>query len=125
MVEKVSSVAGWLWLGFIAYATLSPIGERPRLFDIETELTIAVERFGAYGLLGLLLGVAYAHRLMLVVCVILVSSIGFELLQLLVPGRDAGVIDVIEKLAGGIAGVGASRVLPVLSQRFGMNDLQR
>ena len=115
MLKKITSPAAWLVLVFIVYATLSPLSERPSLTATETSLSVVIERFGGYGLLGLLFGLAYARRLTLVVSIVLGSAIGLELLQLFLADRDARLIDVVEKLAGGIAGIGASQVLYALA----------
>jgi VanZ family protein len=122
MLRKITSLAAWLILGFIVYATLSPLNERPSLFVTETSASVAIERFGAYGLMGLLFGVAYARRLTLVILVVLGSAISLELLQLFIADRDARLIDVVEKLTGGIAGIGASQILHALAQRLGRHD---
>jgi VanZ family protein len=118
MLKKITSPAAWLVLVFIVYATLSPLSERPSLTATETSLSVVIERFGGYGLLGLLFGLAYARRLTLVVSIVLGSAIGLELLQLFIADRDARLIDVVEKLAGGIAGIGASQVLYALAHRW-------
>ena len=85
-------------------------------------MSVAIERFGAYGLVGLLFGVAYARRLTLVVFIVLGSAIGLELLQLFIADRDARLIDVVEKLTGGIAGIGASKAIRALAHRFDLHD---
>jgi VanZ family protein len=118
MFKKITSLTAWLVLGFIVYATLSPLSARPSLVGTETSLSVVIERFGAYGLLGLLFGIAYARKLTLVVLVVFGSAIGLELLQLFIADRDARLIDVVEKLAGGIAGTGASQVFYALAQRW-------
>jgi VanZ family protein len=118
MLKKITSPAAWLVLVFIVYATLSPLSERPSLTATETSLSVVIERFGGYGLLGLLFGLAYARRLTLVVSIVLGNAIGLELLQLFIADRDARLIDVVEKLAGGIAGIGASQVLYALAHRW-------
>jgi VanZ family protein len=115
MLKQFTALAAWIALGFIVYATLSPLSERPSLLVTETSLSVVIERFGAYGLMGLLFGVAYTRRLGLVLLVVLGSAIGLELLQLFIADRDARLIDVVEKLAGGIAGIGASQVLYALA----------
>jgi VanZ family protein len=121
MLKKITSPAAWLVLVFIVYATLSPLSERPSLTATETSLSVVIERFGAYGLLGLLFGLAYARRLTLVVSIVLGSAIGLELLQLFIADRDARLIDVVEKLTGGIAGIGASQVIYALARHAGKN----
>jgi VanZ family protein len=118
MLKKITLLAAWLVLGFIVYATLSPLSERPSLFATETSLSVVIERFCAYGLLGFLFGVAYARRLTLVVLMVFGSAIGLELLQLFIADRDARLIDVVEKLAGGIAGTGASQLFHAMAQRW-------
>jgi VanZ family protein len=122
MFEKIISLLAWLLLVFIMYATLSPLSSRPSLVVTETATWVAIERFGAYGLLGLLFGLAYARKLTLVVLVVVGSAIGLELLQLFIADRDARFIDVVEKLTGGIAGIGAAQVLQALSRRHGWID---
>jgi len=125
MLKKLTPIAAWfawLMLGFIVYATLSPLRERPSLLANETSLSVVIERFGAYGLMGLLFGVAYTRRLALVILVVLGSAIGLELLQLFIADRDARLIDVVEKMTGGIAGIGASQMLYALTQRLGRHD---
>jgi VanZ family protein len=122
MFEKIISLVAWLLLVFIMYATLSPLSSRPSLVVTETATWVAIERFGAYGLLGLLFGLAYARKLTLVVLVVVDSAIGLELLQLFIADRDARFIDVVEKLTGGIAGIGAAQVRQALSRRHGWID---
>ena len=72
--------------------------------------------------MGLLFGVAYARRLTLVILVVSGSAIGLELLQLFIADRDARLIDLVEKLTGGIAGMGSSRLLHALAYRLGWHE---
>ena len=44
------------------------------------------------------------------------SAVILELLQIVTPDRDARIIDAVEKLAGGAAGIVAGKVLLVLSR---------
>jgi len=53
MIQRVSSIAGWLALAFIVYATLSPIDDRPVL------ATPHFEHFAAFALVGFAFGLAY------------------------------------------------------------------
>jgi hypothetical protein len=50
MIQKISTIVGWLALAFIAYATLSPIDDRPMIANV------GLEHFAAFGLVGLALG---------------------------------------------------------------------
>jgi VanZ family protein len=122
MLRKITSLAAWLLLGFIVYATLSPLSERPSLLATETSVSVVIERFGAYGVMGFLFGVAYARRLTLVILVVLGSAIALELLQLFIADRDARLIDVVEKRTGGFAGIGASQLLHALAHRLGRHQ---
>jgi VanZ family protein len=119
MLHKLIVVLAWACLAFIVFATLSPLALRPRLSADETALIVIVERVGAFALLGLLFSISYSGR-PFVIAIVFGSAILLELLQLIVAGRDAGVIDVIEKLVGGTLGVVAAAWLssfsPALTQ---------
>jgi VanZ family protein len=105
MFRKLIAAAAWGCLIFIIYATLSSLSRRPELTANETDLSVAIERFGAYALLGSLFMVAYPRRFKFVCVLVLGSAILLELLQIFAPGRDARVLDALEKLAGGIVGI--------------------
>ena len=111
MLQKLSTVAAWACLIFIIYATLSHAGGRPELTTTEPPVVVIVERFGAYGLLGLLFCLAYPRRIALVCALVFGSAVVLELLQIVIPDRDARVIDAVEKLAGGAVGIVSSRAL--------------
>jgi len=64
-----------------------------------------LERFGAYAFLGFLFYLAYPRHLALVCIIVLGSAITLELLQNLVPDRDPRLVDAMEKLLGGTAGL--------------------
>jgi VanZ family protein len=107
MLHKLMVAAAWAGLVFITYATLSPIDWRPELVAggfYKAFFTVA-ERFGAYAVLGLLFCLAYPRHLALVCILVFGSAVILELLQNFVPDRDARVVDVIEKLLGGAAGI--------------------
>jgi VanZ family protein len=110
--------AAWACLIFIIYATLSSSSGRPELTTTEPALVVFIERFGAYGLLGFLFWLAYPRRLTLVCMLVLGSTVVLELLQIVIPGRDARVIDALEKLAGGAAGIVISRTFLSLAGRL-------
>ena len=75
-------------------------------------------RFGAYALLGSLFCLTYPDRITFVCLLVLGSAVFLELLQILVPGRDAGILDAFEKLAGGVVGISIARaVLTFVSRR--------
>jgi hypothetical protein len=63
-------VAAWTVFAGIAYVTLSPIGLRPQIADPN------LERFGAFAVLGLLLGMAYPGRQGLFAALIVGDAVG-------------------------------------------------
>lgn len=109
---KPGQIGAWLLLAAIAVVTLAPIGWRP-----ETALSAQVERFVAFGLIGLVFSLAYPRRLWLVALMILGAAIGLELAQLLVQTRHAGVKDVVAKLAGGGGGLVAGWMVLFVRRR--------
>jgi VanZ family protein len=102
MIQKVSMIVGWLALAFIAYATLSPLEDRPVIAGLQ------FEHFAAFGLVGLTLGLS--KRLLWVVAIVVGSAIGLEALQLLTPDRHGRLLDAAVKAAGGICGIGISQL---------------
>jgi VanZ family protein len=99
MFQKLVVVVAWSTLIFIAYATLSPIGLRPHLGNV------SVERFGAFAVFGLLLGLAYPRRVWVVLAAVLGTAVMLELLQRITPDRHGMLPDVEVKLIGGMLGV--------------------
>jgi VanZ family protein len=100
MNHRVLAVAGWASLALIIYATLCPLGSRPKLTNVH------FEHFGAFAVSGLILAVAYPRHLGLVVLIVISCALTLELLQLFTPDRHGRVIDASFKAAGGLAGVG-------------------
>ena len=121
MFQKLTTVAAWACLIFIIYATLSHAGWRPKLTTTEPALVVIVERFGSYGLLGLLFCLAYPRRIALVCALVFGTAVVLELLQIVIPDRDARVIDAVEKLAGGAVGIVSSRALISVAGRLDDN----
>lgn len=106
MLQKIVTAAAWLALGFIAFATLSPIRDRPTLF-----YSPSLEHVGAFAVLGLLFCLVYPRKIGLVCAVVFGCAILLELAQLLTPDRHGRIQDAIEKLAGGTVGIVAGRAL--------------
>ena len=108
MIRKLSLVAGWLVLAFIACATLSPIEDRPVIAHPQ------FEHFAAFALMGLAFVRGYPkHPLLLVIVVVMASAFTLEALQSLTPDRHGRVLDALVKAAGGICGIGVGRLGPL------------
>ena len=105
MIQRVSIIAGWLALAFIAFATLSPIDDRPVLVTAPH-----FEHFAAFAFVGFAFGLAYPRRLVLIVALVLISAFGLEAMQLLTPDRHGRLIDATIKAVGGICGIGIGQL---------------
>ena len=101
-VRLAASVLAWLLLGVIAYSTLSPLSMRPHIGS-----WVQVERFGAFGLLGLLFAIAHPRRAGSALAVVLAAAVGLELMQMFAADRQARLIDLSVKMAGAGGGAGA------------------
>ena len=106
MFQKLIALAAWGTLAFITFATLSPIGLRPHIVA-----DIGIEHIAAFSVVGLLFGLAYPSRLILVIAVVLGSAILLEVLQLFTPDRHARLLDLAFKLLGGAIGITIACVL--------------
>jgi VanZ family protein len=117
MFHKLIATAAWAYLIFIVYATLSSIDARPELTGVgfyKAFFTV-VERFAAYAVLGFLFYLVYPRNIALGCLIVFGSAVILELLQLFIPDRDARIIDVLEKLAGGAAGILVTRTFLALT----------
>jgi VanZ family protein len=95
-------IVAWSALTFVAYATLSPIGDRPVVLA-----SPQVEHFAAFALLGVAFMLAYPNSPGVVIFIVIGSAFLFEALQLITPDRHARVWDAVAKAAGGACGIGA------------------
>jgi hypothetical protein len=105
MVQKLTAIAAWMILAFIAYATISPIQDRPTL-----PTSSNFEHFAAFAVLGGLFCLAYPRQIILVCLIVIGSAILLELIQLLTHDRHGRIQDAIEKMAGGAFGILGGRV---------------
>ena len=60
--------------------------------------------------LGALFALAYPRRPVLICCVVFGAALILELLQTVTPDRHGTLIDALEKLAGGAAGILIARI---------------
>jgi len=93
-------------LALIVYATLAKLAGRPALMGHhEAYWVVVIERFSAYGLLGFLLSFLLPGRFALTCSLVIAVAMGLEIMQILTPDRDPGLLDALQKVAGGIVGV--------------------
>jgi VanZ family protein len=104
-MNKSCLIVGWLLLALVAFATLSPIDDRPQL------MAPHLEHFAAYFVMGLVFSFAYPSRIGLVLLLVLGSAVTLEALQLLTIDRHGQLADAVMKMAGGICGVGLSQLV--------------
>ena len=104
--------AAALCLALIVYATLAKLAGRPALMGhAEAYWVVVIERFSAYCLLGFLLSFLLPGRFTLACAFVIAVALGLEILQTLVPDRDPGLLDVLQKAAGGILGVSLAQTI--------------
>ena len=106
MPSKLFPVLAALGVALIALVTLSSQAARPVLISAdESDLIVFVERFGAYAVLGSLLYLAMPGRIGLALITMSTIAVMLEALQILRADRDPAILDVIEKICGGIVGI--------------------
>ena len=110
VIQRISNITGWLALGFIVFATLSPVGDRPSLASPH------LEHFAAFALVGLAFALAYPNRVLLVVTIVIGAALGLEALQLLTPDRHGRAMDAFVKALGGISGICVGQMVSFLLQ---------
>src|SRR5215813_11090743 len=101
MFRPMTATAAWTSLAFIAYATLSPLDERPEFDTLFSHL----DHYLAFAVAGGLFGLAYPRQTFFVCVLVLGSAVLLELLQLLTPDRHARVMDAVRKIIGGAIGI--------------------
>jgi VanZ family protein len=99
MFQKALPIAAWIVLIMIALVTLAPLDLRPSLGNDPF-----YERFGAYAVLGLVFGLSYPRRSLMIACIVIGAAVCLEGLQHLVPDRHGGLLDLIPKVSGGLIG---------------------
>ena len=77
-----------------------PIQDRPTL-----PTSTSFEHLAAFAVLGALFCLAYPRQIALVWLIVLGSAVLLEFMQLLTPGRHGRILDAVEKMAGGAAGI--------------------
>lgn len=99
-LNRSLAILAWGMLAFIAYATLSPIKDRPTLPTSPT-----YEHLFAFAVLGMLFSLAYPRRILFTGLLVIGSGIALEAAQIFLPSRHARLQDLAEKVIGGAAGI--------------------
>jgi hypothetical protein len=111
MFDKLIAIVAWALLAMIAFATISPIQERPTLAS-----SASFEHLAAFAVLGILFCLAYCRQFVLVCLIVIGSAVFLEYAQLLTPDRHGRVEDALEKIAGGTAGILIGRVIVYIAR---------
>lgn len=117
-ITRLAMAAAWIAVIAIAYATLTHVGFvyaiyfklSPYLMRPEMQTYAHFEHVIAFALLGALFGVAYPRRPILVCCIVFGAAAFLEIAQTLTPDRHGTLIDALEKMAGGAAGILFARI---------------
>jgi len=116
MTRCVVVAAAWACFALIGFVTLGPVHFRPHIFR-----STGLDRSAGFAVLGFLLGIAYSRRLLTVSILVIGGAVVLEALQFLTPDRDARLIDLIVKAAGGAFGIvmalAARRLVTELGKR--------
>ena len=104
-------ILAWLSLLFLIVVTVGPIGLRPL-----SGLSVHIERFGAFAVVGIIFALAYPRHLFIVAFIVIVAAISLEALQLLSVSRHGRLFDLVVKITGAMVGFALGSILPQLSQ---------
>jgi VanZ family protein len=116
-IFKLMTAAAWASIAVIAYATLTHVGFvysiyfklSPILMRPEMRNYAHFEHLISFAVVGMLFGLAYPRRPILVCCIVFGGAALLEFLQTLTPDRHGTLADALEKMAGGAAGIFLAR----------------
>lgn len=109
--------AAWIAIIAIAYATLTHVGFvyaiyfklAPYLMRPAMRTYAHFEHIIAFAFVGALFGFAYLRRPILAFGIVIGAAALLEILQTMTPDRHGTLIDALEKMAGGSAGILVAR----------------
>jgi VanZ family protein len=118
MLHRATTVAAWIFIAVIAYATLSRVGVVYRVYEEIAPMVarptvntyVHFEHVLAFAVVGLLFCLAYPRSVILVCGIVFGAAALLEMLQTLTPDRHGTIFDALEKMAGGGAGILVGRV---------------
>jgi VanZ family protein len=76
------------------------------------------EHIISFVLVGVLFSFAYPRRTILVCCIVFGGAAFLEILQTLTPDRHGTLVDALEKMLGGAAGIFLARCMLQLAGRY-------
>jgi VanZ family protein len=79
------------------------------------------EHIISFVFVGVLFSFAYPRRTILVCCIVFGGAAFLEILQTLTPDRHGTLVDALEKMAGGAAGIFLARCMLQLAGRYGIS----
>ncbi len=100
MIEKTLKPASWLIILGLVIVTIVPADERP-----VTALEHDWEHFAAFGLAGLMFGLAYAGHLSVLCLSAIVFTLALELSQIPLATRHARAEDFVVDAVGACLGI--------------------
>ena len=98
--QRVVSIAAWVVLAFLIYATVSPLADRPNFMASTT-----IQHLLAYAALTGLFCQAYPQRVRLLFVLVIAGILLLEAAQVFLPDRHARIRDIAEKTTGAIGGI--------------------
>ena len=112
-VTRLIAAAAWIAIIAIAYATLTRVGFvysiyyrlAPFLMGPEIRTYAHFVHVVAFGVVGALFAFAYPGRLLVVSCIVIGGAALLEIAQTLTPDRHGTLMDALDKIAGGAAGI--------------------
>jgi len=116
--SKLITVAAWISVGVVSYATLTRVDFvyaiyfklSPLLMHPAIRNYARFEHMIAFLVVGLLFGSAYPRRGILVCCIVFGGAAALEILQTFTPDRHGTLTDALEKMTGGAAGILLARI---------------
>ena len=115
---QLAMAAAWIAIIAIAYATLTHVGFvyaiyfklAPYLMRPAMQTYAHFEHVIAFAFVGALFGFAYPRRPIMAFGIVVGAAVLLEILQTMTPDRHGTLIDALEKVAGGAAGIVIAKV---------------
>jgi VanZ family protein len=96
----LTRLAAWLVISLLVLFTIVPPSIRP-----STGVSHHLEHFGSFVLAGVLYSLAYRGPLLRQLISAVLFAVGIELIQILVPGRHARLVDLVVDALGACTGI--------------------